>query len=569
MKLRTLQIKNFRGIRDLTLPLDDVTVLIGENNTGKTSILDALQICLSRAITRRAGTFGDYDYHLNSADCQPTDADSIEITLYFQEDSPDEWPEAVPQLVPDAIGVGADDKQRVILRVASVYDKALSTFTTTWTFLNPAGESLAKANNPRNLSGLQQLVPIFYLAALRDAAQEFRPRSQFWGPFVRALKIDPALRKEIEDELAVLNQKVLDSHEAFEPVRERLKQTGKLVPLHDDDPVGIEALPGKVFDMLSRTQVMLSAKTGARLPISQHGEGTQSLAVICLFDAFLSAQLTESYSEHADPILALEEPEAHLHPSAIRAVGKLLTDMRGQKIIATHSGDLVASVPVTALRRLCRREGRIVVHQVLPGSLTPEDIRKLDHHIRLSRGNLLFARYWLLVEGETDSRVFQECARLCGSDLFSEGICCIEYATIGLERFIKLGDQLGIVWSVIADDDPEGSKYKQTAVKMLAGRKEVDHVRLLPARNMESFLCQSGYGAVYEKRVSPQKAGTIVATKGTVAYWDQVVRALSDKGKPEAAAACIDEIEKIGAKGVPDFIRQAIDAALAAARKAS
>ena len=163
--------------------------------------------------------------------------------------------------------------------------------------------------------------------------------------------------------MAELNQKVLNANESFAAVEERLRNTGNMVPLADDDPVGIEAIPSRIFDILSRAQVMLASVTGARLPIGRHGEGTQSLAVIGLFDAFLQSRLAGTYREHTVPILALEEPEAHLHPSATRSVAALLQEMLGQKLIATHSGDLVAACSLTSLRRLRRHCGEIVVYR--------------------------------------------------------------------------------------------------------------------------------------------------------------------------------------------------------------
>jgi len=60
MKLRHLEIKNFRGITNLDLKLGDMTVLIGENNTGKTAILDALKFALRSVRTRRSSSFDAY-----------------------------------------------------------------------------------------------------------------------------------------------------------------------------------------------------------------------------------------------------------------------------------------------------------------------------------------------------------------------------------------------------------------------------------------------------------------------------------------------------------------------------
>ncbi len=295
MFLEKIDIANFRGIRNLSMKLDKTTVLIGENNTGKSTILEALQVCLSRSLTRKGGIFSEYDYHLPQKESQPADSDAIEITLYFAEQTENEWPDEVPQRFAVAVQTDENERQSVIIRVRSKYAAATDDFVTVWDFLDLAGNALTNAKDPRYIFSLQQLAPVFYLAALRDSAQEFRPRSQFWGPFVRSLNIDPDLRQKLEEELAALNQKILDSHESFGAIKERLGNTGKMVSLDRNDPISIEAIPSKVFDILSRTQVMITSTTGAHLPIGRHGEGTQSLAVICLFDAFLQSKLEDSY----------------------------------------------------------------------------------------------------------------------------------------------------------------------------------------------------------------------------------------------------------------------------------
>lgn len=64
MKLREIKIKNFRCLTDVTIPIGDATVLVGENNTGKTALLDALRIILTRSPTGRI-PFDEYDYHMS------------------------------------------------------------------------------------------------------------------------------------------------------------------------------------------------------------------------------------------------------------------------------------------------------------------------------------------------------------------------------------------------------------------------------------------------------------------------------------------------------------------------
>ena len=427
--LKTLKIENFRGIRRLELELDDVCVLIGENNAGKSTVLDALRICLTRSFTRKSAVFDEYDYFLNGPTADPKSAPPIILTMTFQEREEDEWPDEISQRLDAAIQISGPIRS-VTLQIKSEFDAVTGDFTTDYDFLDLAGKLLVKAKNPRMLINLQQLVPTFYLASLRDAAQEFRAKSQFWGPFVRSLTLDDAARDEIETALSELNKKVLDGHAAFETIKYHLKKAAELIPL-GVEPVHIEAMPSRAFDILSRTQVSLSSTSGARIPITRHGNGTQSLAVICLFDAFLNARLASAYGEFAEPLLALEEPESHLHPSATKAVGELLQSLGGQKVITTHSGDLLAGVPLSKLRRLRRKGSEICVYRLEAGILDPHEVAKLDYQIRAARGSLLFSRCWLLVEGETEGTFFAECARTYGCDLYTEGISCLEYSQVG------------------------------------------------------------------------------------------------------------------------------------------
>lgn len=568
MFLKQVDIRNFRGIEALTLQLDDLCVLIGENNAGKSSVLDALRACLTRSLTRRASPFEEYDYHLMDASTEPSKAKPIEITLMFCETKEDEWPDDISQMLEAAEQVDDKNIRSVTLRVTSGFDPATKDFSTGYDFLDLAGQPLTKAKNPRTLINLQQLVPTFYLASVRDAAHEFRPRSQFWGPFVKALNLDETARADIEASLSALNQSVLDQHAAFGTIKERLKKAAELLPLGTDDPVTIEAVPSNVFDILSRTQVSLSGKTGARIPIVRHGNGTQSLAVICLFDAFLQSKLAEAYGDSAEPLLALEEPEAHLHPSAIRAVGEMLQGITGQKIITTHSGDLLSGVPLAKIRRLRRKDGRITVHQLQGGVLSEDEIKKLDYQVRASRGSLLFSRCWLLVEGETEGPLMAECARAMGYDLYANGVSCIEYTQVGLEKFIKLADQLGIEWFVVADNDPAGLTYEKTAQGCLGARKAQDHIRVLDHGDMEVFLCIEGFGHIYAATIADQKRASVVAENGTPAYWKQVTDAQSKGAKTKNSLAVAQEMIARGEGSVPNVLKQVIEQARSLARSA-
>ena len=569
MLLTELQIKNFRGIEDLTLPLGEVCVLVGENNVGKSTILDAIHKSLTRTTSRKGKVFDDYDYFLEDPSADPTKAKPIEITLTFAEKEENEWAEEISQIMEEVEQIDNENNLRfVILKVESFFNKATNDYSTEFNFLDLKGTKLVLKNRRLSLMYIQRLVPAFYLKSLRDASEEFKARSKYWGPFVKALELDDETQAELESDLDKLNAKVLSKHLAFENVKEKLSRVAKLLPLENENPVSIDAIPTKIFDILSRTEVSLIAKTGAQIPIIRHGEGAQSLAIICLFDAFLSHQLDELNSEHATPLLTLEEPEAHLHPSAIKAVGKMLKNILGQKIFTTHSGDLLSGIPLSHIRRLRNKNGKILAYWLKEETLDQDELNKLNYSIKSTRGGFLLSRCWLLVEGETESILLPECAFAMGYDLQAEGISCVEFSQVGVDKFIKLAKDLGIEWFVMADGDKAGDDYVNSAKKFLSGQDQSMRVCQLNYKNMEVLLCKEGFGEVYIDTISKQKKNNIIASEGTTEYWEQVTKNQQDKKKTPNAHTVSERIIKQGADSVPEILNSVIEKTIELARSA-
>lgn len=114
----------------------------------------------------------------------------------------------------------------------------------------------------------------------------------------------------------------------------------------------------------------------------------------------------------------------------------------------------------------------------------------------------LFARCWLLVEGETEIWLLSELANICGISLRREGIRIIEFAQCGVSPLIKAAADLGIEWHLLADGDQAGNKYASSVRTLLRGESEHDRLTLLPARDIEHFLFQNGFAHVFPSRSS-------------------------------------------------------------------
>ena len=534
MRLTTVRIRNFRCIRDLTADLDETTVLIGENNSGKTAFLEAIRVCLERLRGRDRGSFGEYDYHLQDNASAPADADPIEITLSFLETDAAPWNEGVVQALGNLFVRDDDGRRRVTLRVASSFDQASAEFVTDWDFLDADGNPLPAGKAISQLTTFQRLSPSFYLSALRDASRHFAAKGRFWRTFLAESGIAEGDREDLTTALAALNERLIGAHEPLREVRTRLEDTGKVIEFGVNEAVSIDALPTQLFSLLSRAQVNLASRSGARIPVELQGEGTQSLAVLLLFGAFLRSKLSD-LDPDALPITALEEPEAHLHPSAIRSLMGIVRDLPGQKLVSTHSGDLLASVPSSAIRRFAHSNDGITVHRIESDALTEEEQRKFDSHVRRTRGELLFARCWLLVEGETETTLLAGAAEALDVDLDRAGVRCVEFSQTDVGMLARVANNLGIIWYCVLDDDQGRGKYEQR-VREQFGVAEEEERLTIPYKNVERLLCETGFGDLYESRISSQKPQPTSPT-GTPDYWNEVLNALPKRySKPEIAA---------------------------------
>ncbi|MFC7688678.1 ATP-dependent endonuclease [Paeniroseomonas aquatica] len=197
MRLKRVRINNFRSIRSADIEFGENTVLIGPNNSGKTAILEAIRIALTRRWGQRGTGFTEYDIHLCESRPDPKIGDPVVIELEIQENVANEWHENIHGDLADIIQTDpVSGVASIILRVSCAWDALEESFIPKWEFLNVTRQPLVgRGARALNLQEFFQFIPAFYMEAIRDAGDEFSSRSQFWGRLLKAVQIPDDLEK--------------------------------------------------------------------------------------------------------------------------------------------------------------------------------------------------------------------------------------------------------------------------------------------------------------------------------------------------------------------------------------
>ena len=426
MRITRIEIENFRSIRQLVVDLGDTTVFMGPNNAGKTAILDALRIALTRRWGQRGTGFSEYDVHLAGDTADPKTSSGVCIELRSEENEPGEWPEPIVADLGNIVQLDTTtERYSVTLRTRCAWNEDSGAFEPSWEFLDARREPLAGRSARRvNLERFWRYLPVFYLGALRDAGDEFSPRSsQFWSRLLRALEIPPELESRALRVLDLLNRLLLKADPRLAKIAETLSGATRIAARDRDGELNLRMVPLKTWDLLSRAEIILRNEPDLPwLPLQRQGQGIQSLSVIFLFRAFVDHLLRELYEPGSEPVLALEEPETHLHPHAVRTLWHEISVLPGQKIVTTHSPYLVQQVPFRDLR-LVRLTPNGTEVRSLPASFSTS-IPSFDGLKKIADGSNGLLTYQeedletliLTVHGKIDRKTYRSLLACCGAD---------------------------------------------------------------------------------------------------------------------------------------------------------
>lgn len=548
MLLERVEIVGFRGINRLSLMLEQNNVLIGENAWGKSSLLDALTLLLSPEFDLYH--FVRDDFWFPPGDIQGREH-HLHIILTFRETEPGRH--RVRRFRPlQRCWVPCDDGyHRVFYRLEGELAEDDSVMTLR-SFIDGEGEALVLEEIDELARHLVRLMPVL---RLRDA-RFMRRIHNGTVPHSPQIEITARQLDFLSRELVSHPQNLSDGQ-----IRQGLSAMVQLL-----EHYFAEQSSAQTRHRLMRRRSHDEQRSWRYLDIinrmiDKPGGRSHRVILLGLFATLLQAKGTVRLDRDARPLLLIEDPETRLHPIMLSVAWHLLNLLPLQRVTTTNSGELLSLTPVEQVCRLVRESTRVSAWRLGPGGMNAEESRRIAFHIRFNRASSLFARCWLLVEGETETWVINELARQCGHHFDAEGVKVIEFAQSGLKPLIKFARRMGIQCHVLVDGDEAGKKYAATVRGLLNNDRELerDHLTSLPALDMEHFMYRQGFDDVYH-RVA-QIPDNVPMNMRRV-----ITKAIHRSSKPDLAIEVAMEAGRRGVDAVPTLLKKMFSRVLWLAR---
>ena len=464
MYISTIHITHYRCFTNTTIDFEPgVTVIIGENNAGKTSLLRAVALVLERS-ERDRPTIDDFAQTLPASDVSPRISVAVSLRSSDEDTLMDRalvstWLTkiAAPWEAQLTYEFFLPAEHEAEFHKNAGETPTIESFRRAVQLLLPKYVARTWAGDPKDQRraepDLLDKIDFQSLNALRDVESDmFRGRSAL----LRSVLLEILDRQPAHKAAAAANRQAFSkaASSLVGGLIDRLDQSSlfSLVAQTGAKDGGTPKLGGALSerDVLAALLLLLE-RHGFSVPASHIGLGYNNLIYIALVLAQIEFTSSDRQGQnaHVFPLLAIEEPEAHLHPSMqyklLRYLKNRLADQKSSRqiFITTHSTHVTAATPLDSLICMSLTE-KGAVHVSYPGKTFPttnegkKSKAYVERYLDATKSAMLFAKSVIFVEGLAENILLPVLAEYLASPLEEHHVAVVPVGGLTFQHFLPL-----------------------------------------------------------------------------------------------------------------------------------
>jgi putative ATP-dependent endonuclease of the OLD family len=409
MHLAQIKVENFRGIAAADVSLSGDTVLLGDNNSGKSTLLEAVELALGADRLFRRPVIDEHDFYGGN---YPEKEIRIEVMVVDLDEELQSrfrnnlefWDSGSGALLTSLPATGSDAIPCVRIRFIGKYDAEEDDFEGRTWFCSPEDEDGNATNEARSAD--KREFGFLLLRALRTGTRAMSmERGSLLDIVLRAFEVEVQMWEHLLEKLRgvpVAGDENPEFGQVLSSIDEAMK---KIVATEwaDAPHLRVSELTREDLRRVLRS-FMATGAPGYAAPFNHQGSGTINSLVIAMLT--LIAQ-----KRKGRVIFAMEEPEISVPPTAQKRVVDLILGLGGQAIFTTHSPYVLEEFESEQMVVISRRHetGELSSTRVeLPASLRVKAFRT---GIRTRFCEALLARRVLVTEGDTEAASYAALAK--------------------------------------------------------------------------------------------------------------------------------------------------------------
>jgi len=516
MYISKIEIKNFRNFKEKEILFNEgVNVIIGHNNAGKTNLIEALSLVIDYQGTKRLEV-DDFNKLATLAELK-ANSPKISIAVTISKGTLEEPDDLVTignwltkldasyeALLTYEFFLPEKEQLAYVAALAGLSDTDPKAMNKAWKTIkhdfirlytykvwggDTASQSVADGES-------LQKFDFQFLDAIRDVERDMLTGRNTLLRDVFNFFMDYDIKsllnsvKTTEDKAAEIKQRRIDfsdkADELIDLLQQRMEEGKKQIlsyaketgaSFNKADPNFEESISD--VEMFSVLKLIVEYSTGIKVPATHNGLGYNNLIFMSLLLAKMQVNSDGDYMGSNSKVfatLAIEEPEAHLHPAMQYKFLKFLKENKNKKkvrqiFVTTHSTHITSAVSLDEIICLHNEDGITTVGY--PGLVFPVDNKSkkyVQRFLDATKSDMLFAQKVILVEGLAEQLLMSVFAQYEGKSLEDNHVAVINVGGRFFDHFLHLFDStktntIHKKIACITDRDPESKKKAENKFK--------------------------------------------------------------------------------------------------------